>query len=263
MATILIGTSGYSYNEWVGPVYPSGTRQDQFLSLYATQFSTVELNFSYYKMPEKKQLQMMKESTPSSFGFSIKGHESLTHTIDIEKWKEDAHTFIEAIEPLVDEGRLEAILLQFPYSFHYEVNQRRYLDALLREFSPFPLAVEFRNSMWYNSRTIEALSNRNVAFTSLDLPQTKGTPPMMDVHTSPIAYVRLHGRNGDSWWGSDAASRYDYLYSTKELEAIAARIKTIGEKSKKVLVYFNNHRRGQAANGAKELMSLLCIKGSV
>jgi uncharacterized protein YecE (DUF72 family) len=80
---------------------------------------------------------------------------------------------------------------------------------------------------------------------------------MMDVHTSHIAYIRLHGRNGASWWGSDAASRYDYLYSTKELEAIAYRIKAIADESEKVLVYFNNHRRGQAVSGAKELKQLL------
>lgn len=257
MAIILIGTSGYSYTEWVGPVYPKGSSQDQFLSLYASHFSTVELNFSYYKMPEKKQLQAMIEQAGPSLGFSIKGHESLTHTIDLHSWKESAHTFQEAIEALTSQDRLEAILLQFPYSFHYEVNQRRYLDALLREFSSYPLAVEFRNSKWYNSRTIEALGTRNIALTSLDLPQIKGTPPMMDVHTSSLAYIRLHGRNGESWWGSDAASRYDYLYSSKELEAIASRIKGIADGSEKVLVYFNNHRKGQAVSGAKELKQLL------
>ena len=257
MATIHIGTSGYSYTEWVGPVYPKGSSQDQFLSLYASHFSTVELNFSYYRMPEKKQLkEMIKQSGPT-LGFSIKGHESLTHTIDVQSWKQSAHTFSEVIEVLASHDRLETILFQFPYSFHYEIDQRRYLDALLREFSPFPLAVEFRNSKWYNSRTIEALSKRNIALASLDLPQVKGTPPMMDVHTSHIAYIRLHGRNEAMWWGSDAASRYDYLYSTKELEAIAYRIKAIADESDKVLVYFNNHRRGQAVSGAKELKQLL------
>ncbi len=257
MATILIGTSGYSYTEWVGPVYPKGSSQDQFLSLYASQFSTVELNFSYYKMPEKKQLESMIEQGGPLLGFSIKGHESLTHTIDVHSWKKSANSFQEAIEVLRSQNKLEAILFQFPYSFHYEVNQRRYLDALLREFSSYPVAVEFRNSKWYNSRTIEALSTRNIALTSLDLPQIKGTPPMMDVHTSNLAYIRLHGRNGESWWGSDAASRYDYLYSTKELEAIASRIKGIADGSKKVLIYFNNHRKGQAVRGAKELTQLL------
>ena len=257
MATILIGTSGYSYTEWVGPVYPKGTSQDQFLSLYASQFSTVELNFSYYRMPEKKQLEAMVERGGSSLSFSIKGHESLTHTIDVHSWKEHAHIFRKAIEALVSQDKLEAILLQFPYSFHYEVEQRRYLDALLREFSTYPLAVEFRNSKWYNSRTIEALSKRNIAFTSLDLPLIQGTPPMMDVHTSKTAYIRLHGRNGESWWGSDAASRYEYHYSTKELEAISSRIKSIGDESEKVLVYFNNHRHGWAVDGAKELKKLL------
>ena len=260
MSTLRIGTSGYSYTEWIGPVYPQGTNQDQFLSIYATLFSSVELNFSYYKMPERGQMEKMVSLTPPTFGFSIKAHESLTHTIDLNSWKENAYTFRSGIEPLVSENRLEAILFQFPYSFHYENNQRRYLDALMRDFSSFPLAVEFRNSTWYNSRTIDALSARNIALASLDLPQIKGTPPMMDVHTSSLAYIRLHGRNGESWWGSDAATRYDYLYSGKELEAIRSRIQIMSEKSEKVLVYFNNHRRGQAVTGAKELIQLLSKK---
>jgi uncharacterized protein YecE (DUF72 family) len=257
MAIIRIGTSGYSYTEWIGPVYPKGSSPNTFLSHYEAMFSTVELNFSYYRMPQKAQLQKMGEQVDPSFGFSIKGHESLTHTIDLASWKESALQFCHAIEPFASKDQLEAILLQFPYSFHYEIDQRRYLDALVREFSPFPLAVEFRNSQWYNNRTIDALRNRNIALASLDLPQAPKTPPIMDVHTSKLAYIRLHGRNRENWWGSDAANRYDYLYSTKELEAIAARIKTIATYSEKVLVYFNNHRRGQAVQGAQELYAIL------
>jgi len=257
MKSLSIGTSGYSYNEWVGPVYPKGTASHDFLSLYSTLFSTVELNFSYYRMPQKEQLKKMRETVSSSFTFSIKGNESLTHTIDFSSWKESASLFCTAIEPLASEGQLSAVLLQFPYSFHYETNQRRYLDALVREFSSFPLAVEFRNSKWYNNRTIEALRKRDITLVSLDLPQAPQTPPIMDVHTSDLAYIRLHGRNKENWWGSDAASRYDYLYTKKELEAISSRIETIARYSKKVFVYFNNHRRGQAVQGAQELKTML------
>ncbi len=260
MATIYIGTSGYSYTEWVGPVYPEGTRSCDFLSLYSTEFPTVELNFSYYRMPRKEQLQKMSCDVPQSFKFSIKAHESLTHTVDFNLWQKNAGQFRDALEIPADNGQLAAVLFQFPYSFHYETDRRRYLDALLREFSSYPLAVEFRNSKWYNSRTIEALKNRDIALTSLDLPQAPRTPPIMDVHTSRLSYIRLHGRNRENWWGSDAANRYDYLYSTKELEAIASRIRAVAAYSESVLVYFNNHRRGQAVQGARELGKILRIR---
>ncbi|WP_320130078.1 DUF72 domain-containing protein [uncultured Sphaerochaeta sp.] len=256
MANILIGTSGYSYTEWVGPVYPEGTKASEYLSLYADRFETVELNFSYYRMPVADQLQAMHEQAPSLV-FSIKAHESLTHSIDPANWKREATIFRSALEPLLNTDSLEAVLLQFPYSFHYEPDQRRYLDALLRFFPGIPLAVEFRNAQWYNNRTLDALKSLKVAFVSLDLPQIQGNPPLMDVSTAPLAYIRLHGRNQAAWWGSDAAARYDYLYSDRELLSIVQRVRGLALGSGTVVVYFNNHRRGQAVKNAQRLRSLL------
>ncbi|AEV28107.1 hypothetical protein SpiGrapes_0244 [Sphaerochaeta pleomorpha str. Grapes] len=256
MATILIGTSGYSYTEWVGPVYPTGTKASEYLGLYASLFETVELNFSYYRMPEAAQLQSMHEQAPSLV-FSIKAHETLTHSIDPASWKSEATLFRSALEPLLSSDSLKAVLLQFPYSFHYEPDQRRYLDALIRFLQGLPLAVEFRNAQWYNNRTLDALRALQVAFVSLDLPQVKGNPPIMDVATAPLAYLRLHGRNGETWWGSDAASRYDYLYSERELASLAQRIRALATGTSTVVVYFNNHRKGQAVINAQRLRILL------
>jgi uncharacterized protein YecE (DUF72 family) len=256
MATILIGTSGYSYTEWVGPVYTKGTKAGEYLSRYASMFETVELNFSYYRMPEAAQLQSMHEQAPA-LAFSVKAHETLTHTIDPASWKAEATVFRSALEPLLASDSLKAVLLQFPYSFHYEPDQRRYLDALIRFLPKIPLAVEFRNDQWYNNRTLDALRRLQVAFVSLDLPQVKGNPPIMDVATAPLAYLRLHGRNGETWWGSDSPARYDYLYSERELVAIAQRVKALATGTSTVVVYFNNHRRGQAVANAKRLQQLL------
>ncbi len=255
MSTLLIGTSGYSYTEWVGPVYPKGTTQQAFLSHYAQLFSTVELNFSYYRMPEATQLSVMHQEAPS-VQFSIKAHQSLTHSIETGSWREQVRLFRRALEPLIKEDVLSAVLLQFPFSFHYEIDQRKYLDSLLKTLSPLPLAVEFRNAQWYNNRTLDALKERNIALASLDLPSVKGNPPIMDVQTSSIAYLRLHGRNEQTWWGSDSASRYDYLYSNKELESLLERIRWLAKDTQKVLIYFNNHRRGQAVTNALALKAL-------
>lgn len=259
MATLLIGTSGYSYTEWIGPVYPKGTKASDYLSLYAGLFDTVELNFSYYRMPEARQLQAMHEQAPSLL-FSIKAHETLTHTIDFTAWRDEAKIFRSAVDPLLKAGCLGSVLLQFPYSFHYEIEQRKYLDALLRSFSDLPLAVEFRNNQWYNNRTLDGLRSYKVAFVSLDLPQIQGNPPLMDVSTASLAYLRLHGRNQEAWWGSDAGARYDYLYSDRELLSLAQRVKGLATGSSTVLVYFNNHRRGQAVKNAQQLRLLLETK---
>jgi uncharacterized protein YecE (DUF72 family) len=257
---ILVGTSGYGYTEWVGPVYPQGTRKEEFLAHYASMFATVELNFSYYRMPTAEQSGRMLVEAPSLF-FSVKANEALTHKVEPSAWKDAALAFRKAVEPLAAADRLGAILFQFPYSFHYDVERRRYLAALLAEFSGLPAAVEFRNGDWFNNRVIDALRARRVALASLDLPALEGLPPIMDVATAPLAYVRFHGRNAENWWGSDSASRYDYLYSDAELEAWAERVDAIAEKADRILVYFNNHRRGQAIQNARTLASILARPG--
>jgi uncharacterized protein YecE (DUF72 family) len=262
MEKILIGTCGYHYTEWIGPVYPEGTKKDEFLPLYAAMFPTLELDYTYYQMPTASQLKGMLEKSGPALILSAKAHESLTHKVSPGTWEEDAAAYLKAIEPLLEAKRLGAVLFQFPYSFHYKPDQRRYLDKLLAYFKGVPQAVEFRNSEWINNRVIDALRERGAALASLDMPDLKGLPPDTDVLTSSIAYIRLHGRNKEAWWGSDAAARYDYLYSDKELETWEDRIKRIVVKADRILVYFNNHSRGQAVDNAKILIKIL-TKGGI
>ena len=272
MTDILIGTSGYSYTEWVGPVYPDGTKQKDFLSCYAGLFPTVELNFSYYKMPEAKslakmlveseimtndQLLMTNGKRREKLTFSIKAHRTLTHEIDPAQWENEAKTFLTAIEPMMEAKRLEAVLFQFPYSFHYTTDNRKYLDKLLTFFKSVPVAVEFRTVDWCNQRLIDGMKERKVALVSLDMPELPRLPPTMDVVTAPLVYIRLHGRNKEAWWGKDEHARYDYLYTDDEVEAWAARIERITEQADRIVVYFNNHPFGKAARNAQTLSKLL------
>jgi uncharacterized protein YecE (DUF72 family) len=189
----------------------------------------VELNFSYYRMPTAGQLGEIARQAPS-LQFAIKAHESLTHKIEPASWRDSARSYLEALEPLRQDDRLAAVLLQFPYAFHYEVDRRRYLNDVLAALAGVPLAVEFRCSDWYNNRVVDALRERKVAMASMDMPALKGLPPVMDVVTSPLAYIRFHGRNEENWWGSDSAARYDYLYSDDELESTSERIKAVAGK---------------------------------
>jgi uncharacterized protein YecE (DUF72 family) len=258
MAKILIGTCGYSYKEWVGPFYPEGAKADDYLSYYAGQFPTVEIDYTYYRMPQADKLRRMLEIGGPDLTFSIKATDTLTHRIDPNKWRDEAKTYIKAIEPMLTAGRLEGVLFQFPYSFHYNDNNRKHLDSLLKEFTGIPSVVEFRHNDWVNNRVFEGLKNRGVAYASLDLPDLKGLPPVLDVSTSPLAYFRLHGRNADSWWeSSNSKERYDYLYSDAELEGAVERIKLIMTKAERLLVYFNNHTFGKATRNALTLKKIL------
>jgi len=257
MAVILIGTSGYSYTEWVGSVYPDGTKQKDYLGLYAGLFPTVELNFSYYSMPKKDNLAKMLVDSGESLTFSIKAHKTLTHEINPDLWEGDAKTYLTAIEPMLEAGRLEAVLFQYPYSFQYSDDNRRYLDKLLKYFNGVPVAVEFRKADWYNPNVIEGMKSRGVPLVSLDMPELSKLPPQMELATAPVAYVRLHGRNKEAWWGKDDHARYDYLYTDKEIEAWADRINRLSELADRILVYFNNHPFGKAVKNGQTLEILL------
>jgi uncharacterized protein YecE (DUF72 family) len=258
MAKILIGTCGYSYKEWVGPFYPVGTKADDYLSYYARQFQTVEIDYTYYRMPVADNLRRMLETGGPELTFAIKATNTLTHIIDPDKWRDEEKTYIKAIEPMLQAGRLEAVLFQFPYSFHYTNNNRKHLDSLLKEFTGIPSVVEFRNNDWGNNRVIEGFKNRGVAYASLDLPNLKGLPPVLDVATSTFAFFRLHGRNAETWWEpSDGRDRYDYLYSDSELEGAAERIKLMLPKVDRLQVYFNNQVLGKAAKDALTLKKIL------
>jgi uncharacterized protein YecE (DUF72 family) len=271
MGSVRVGTSGYGYLEWVGKVYPTGTPREDFIGRYARRFRTVELNDSSYEMPTAAGLAALAESSGPTLSFAVKAHESLTHRIESSGWKARARAFTEALGPLREAGRLEAVLLQFPPAFSYGVDERRYLDALISSLGASPhgasttghlqLAVEFGDPAWYNNRVFDALRSRSVAVASVDLPELGGLPPVIDLVTAPLAYIRLHGRNARAWWGSDSASRYDYLYTEAELRAWVQRVRGIASRAQKVLVYFNNYRNGQAAANAEAFAAMLAESG--
>jgi uncharacterized protein YecE (DUF72 family) len=253
---VLIGTSGYSYDDWVGPVYPAGTPKQDFLSLYAREFPVVELNFSYYQQPKAQALQRMLAATPQGFQFALKAHRSMTHDIT-GSWKADIAAFREGVTPLQESGRLAAVLLQFPYSFGYTPESRERLATLCQDLAGLPLAVEFRKSDWLREPVLQGLRDRGVSLVSVDEPDLpKLLRPTAEV-TGQFGYVRFHGRNKANWWTGDNASRYDYLYSPGELSEWVDRIRSIIERVPVLLLFFNNHWRGNAAHDAREMRRIL------
>ena len=246
-----------------GIVYPKGTKTKDFLACYSELFSTVELNFSYHAMPKADNLAKMLIDGGPKLRFSIKAHRTLTNEINPNLWEGEAKTYLTAIEPLIEAGRLDAVLFKFPYSFQYSPDNRKYLDRVLKTFKDVPTAVEFRKSDWYTGKVIEGMKSRNVPLVSLDMPDLPKLPPQMEVVTAPIAYIRMHGRNRDEWWGNDDHKRYDYLYTDSEIKAFVCRIQLIAEQAQRVLVYFNNHPKGKAVRNAQTLEKMLKKMGVI
>jgi len=256
MGEIVIGTSGYSYLDWVGPVYPSGTERKNFLKLYAAEFSMVELNFSYYRQPVAGMMERMVRNTPDGFRFAIKAHQSLTHSPEADI-SPAVTTFREGILPLHDSKRLAAVLFQFPYSFHYTPDARRHLLTLCRAFEGYPLAVEFRSDEWQRNSVYQGLRDFNAAFVNVDAPALPRLPLKSDTVTADLGYIRFHGRNKENWWQGSNVSRYDYRYRQEELSEWLPIIDSIARQVRLLLVAFNNHSGGKAVHNARELQAML------
>jgi len=260
---IHVGTSGYSYADWKGRFYPERVRPVDMLAFYAERFDTVELNVSFYRQPEPAQLEAMAARAAAvnpAFTFALKANRALTHEI-APAWPDEARRFTDAAGVLQAQGRLGAVLVQFPYSFGYAVPNRRHLDALLQALAPLPLACEFRNARWLQPRVYEGLRARGVGLVAVDEPQLPGLLPPVVQDMGPCGYVRFHGRNATNWWGGDNASRYDYLYPETELREWVPRLEGFSE-AKSVYVYFNNHWNAQATENARAFRELLLAAGN-
>ncbi|HAK47318.1 MAG TPA: DUF72 domain-containing protein [Spirochaeta sp.] len=256
MTEVLIGTSGYYYPDWIGPFYPTGSRKEDFLGIYSRQFPFCELNFSYYQMPLRSRLISMMQQTPAGFQFAVKAHKSITHERGPGS-AEQAAEFYHALHPILDEGRLAAVLLQFPYSFHHSPENRKYLAGILKPLEGLPLNVEFRNREWMLERVYEGFRERGIGFVQTDNPELDNLPLPTATTTSDTGYIRFHGRNTDNWWSGDNTSRYDYLYSDHELQSWLCRIEDMAKKVKRLLIAFNNHHNGKAVQNAKEIYNLI------
>ncbi|MCC7534759.1 MAG: DUF72 domain-containing protein [Deltaproteobacteria bacterium] len=256
-ARILIGTSGYAYADWVGPVYPRGTRPDEYLRVYSKLFSTCELNFSHYVIPTAKTLSTMVERTEGRMQFAVKVHRSITHERPADL-AVAVHDVREPLEPLREAGVLAAVLLQFPQSFHRERDNRVYLGALVELFRPDPLVVELRHRSWEHPRVFEQMRENDVALCALDVPDLPGLFRPPAVVTSSLGYVRFHGRNAADWYsGESPHARYEHSYSKEELVPWIGRLRTMASQVDTLLVYFNNHPRGHAVESAKLLEAML------
>lgn len=257
MAEILIGTSGYYYDDWKGIFYPEDLKKDEYLKYYSFHFNVVELNFTYYRLPEYHRIKGMIEKAENRVLFIVKAYRGITHEISDNSLDAHLSRFLNGIAPLIEENLLGSILLQFPQGFHYTAHNRIYLKNLLEALSAYPACIEFRNKEWLRDSVYSGLIELGAGFVCVDEPDLQGLLPPLALSTSIVGYIRFHGRNKKNWYGTDSTSRYDYLYSEEELKEWLPRIKKISEGTEKLFVFFNNHAKSQAITNARMLINLL------
>jgi uncharacterized protein YecE (DUF72 family) len=251
---IRIGTSGFSYDDWVGVVYPPELPAREQLAFYARQFSTVEMNVTYYRVPSLQTVAGWARKTPPDFLFSVKAHQGLTH----ERAAPDFAGFARALAPLQEAGKLGCVLAQFPYSFHPGPEGESYLRRTREGLAGLPVVVELRNAAWLRAPTFDLLRDLQLGYCCVDEPQLKGLLPSIAVATGPVAYARFHGRNAAKWYTHEEAwERYNYAYSAAELQEWVPKVRQLDQAAETTLVYFNNHYSGQSVQGARDLQQLL------
>ncbi len=259
---LCVTTAGYSYSDWVGPVYPPGTPSGDFLPLFAERFSSVEINFTYYRMPSAHALETIAAKVPTHFRFVVKANKTLTHDRPADP-SPLAAQFASELAPLRERKMLGGVLMQFPYSFRYTDTNRLYLDRLLNAFGHNGRRfVEFRHAEWQQSSVIDGLADRNVGLVNVDLPALRGLPAAQEHITAATAYLRLHGRRTDTWWHGTNVTRYDYLYNNTELGQIKSRVKKLATGAQLVFVVFNNHFAGKAVANAEALTDSFLAQGA-
>jgi uncharacterized protein YecE (DUF72 family) len=268
MAEMLVGTSGWSYprgeGTWKGHFYPPGTRDE--LAYYSGIFNTVEVNSSFYRPPEPATTAAWARETPAGFLFAVKLWQKFTHPRMYEEATGqssaisagDVDLFRSSLEPLIAQGKLGALLAQFPPGFVSNSHNRRTLRAVMQAFGDCRLAVELRHRSWSDHPgTAELLAGQKVAWVRIDEPKFDFSISAETPLTSNLVYFRFHGRNAAAWWRGNAETRYQYLYSTEEISELAESIKAASRQAARTMVYFNNHWRAYAPRNAGQLIRQL------
>lgn len=256
--SIRVGTSGYSFADWVGAFYPEGIAKGKMLDHYVQHFDTVEINSTYYRTPHPAVMRNIERKTPPGFEFIVKTPQAFTH--ERTGVETAIPPFLESVAPLSETGKLKGLLAQFPWSFRYNAAHFDYIMSHASQFGGIPLFVEFRHDSWLDPQVKPALAQAGIGYCNVDQPALPHLLPPETAATTRVGYVRLHGRNAAHWWGG-GPQRYDYTYADSELKEWAERLDQLRQRADKVFVFFNNCHLGQAVKDARRLMDLLARDG--
>jgi uncharacterized protein YecE (DUF72 family) len=261
---IRVGVAGWSYADWYGSVYPT-SKPPGFdpLSYLADYIDLIEINSTFYGPPKPEVARRWVERVAghADFRFTAKLWRRFTHERS-EAWRAtEVSAARDGLAPLLESGRLDALLIQFPWSFKNDEANRDWLADLRQAFEMFPLVMEVRHESWNDGRFFEWLTGAGVGFVNIDQPLFSQSIKPSARATSRVGYVRVHGRNYQDWFrkGAGRDARYDYLYSPAELIPWAERAKDVArdEDVDTVDVVFNNHYRAQAVVNALQFRNLL------
>lgn len=236
-----IGCSGYSYDDWKDRLYPDDLPKKEWLSYYADQFNSVEINNTFYSFPTQKNVKNWRDDTPAEFRFSIKANRFFTH---LKKLKTDdlfvdkLNEFQKVLSPM--KSKTGNILWQLPGNLHKDVDKlRSFANVIDRDFNH---VIEFRHPTWFDETVYDLLRDLDISYCILSAPN--GLPETL-LATNKTAYLRFHGK---STW-------YDYLYSEKELEEWKSRMQKLRGVDR-IYMYFNNDQHGNAIKNARNLMDI-------
>jgi uncharacterized protein YecE (DUF72 family) len=242
-APILIGTSGWSYDHWKGPFYPQDLPSRRMLEHYAATFSSVEINNSFYRLPERRTLRGWAATVPEGFVFAIKASRYITHMKKLKDPKSSCRRFFERIGALG--AKLGPIVFQLPP--HWSFNEDRLGEFLSALHPDYRYAFEFRDRSWLNEHAYRLLADHGASLCIYDYEGF--TSPKRS--TTDFVYLRLHGPNVDAYRGR---------YSQPALRRWAADIRRWVGQGKSVYCYFDNDEAGYAATDARCLQRL--VEGS-
>jgi uncharacterized protein YecE (DUF72 family) len=286
---VLVGTSSWADPGFVKRWYPQGLPARQRLPWYAQRFEAVELNSSFYAVPDRNAVRGWAEATPPAFVFDVKVHRALSrHAAPLDSLPPDlrdaastsdrgrvlltpeletalARRLVEETAPLAEAGKLGAFLVQLTPAFAPRQHELGELDRLVEALAPHRVAIELRHRGWVSEKRLERtlgwFSEKGVAFVCVDAPPGDHVPimPPLDAATrDDLAYLRAHGRNTDGYLkGKTVAERFGWRYDDDELAEIADRVSELAENTGEVHVMFNNNRDDDAPTAAQRFRALI------
>jgi uncharacterized protein YecE (DUF72 family) len=237
---IHIGTSGWHYDHWTGPFYPENLSPSDYFGFYAKHFNSVEINNSFYRLPDKKTIIHWRDTSPPGFIFTVKASRYITHMKKLKRPDDSLKSLLERVSLL--EEKLGVILFQLPPRWH--LNLKRLEDFLNILPGEYRYAFEFRDPSWFESSVYEALAQCGAAFCIYDF---RGCLSAKEV-TADFIYFRFHGPNPDAYRG-----KYDRQFLAGWAEAFS----NWSKKNKEIFCYFDNDEAGFAVQNALELQSIL------
>jgi len=239
--SIYIGTSGWQYKHWKGTFYPADLKQDAHFPYYLKSFNTVEINNSFYHLPESSVFKKWRISTPGDFVYAVKGSRYITHMKKLKDCKDALLLFLKNSSALKE--KRGPILFQLPPGWKLNIDRLKEFLQMLPKRQRF--TFEFRNTTWYDERVYDLLRRFNCAFCIYELDGHRNP----EVVTSDFVYIRLHG----------PGKKYQGSYTTETLKKWAKKIEVWRKERKDVYVYFDNDQNGYAAFNAEKLIRIIGI----